>query len=164
MSVCVCVYVCTCDVCVCACGYLLVPTISSMCQHSHTHYATHPYTHTLLHTHPHMQPHTKAPTRVGSPTPRDTHTHNPPSPVCVNTLQIVILPLAHTSTHPHVHTPTHPHTHTPTHPQTNTSTHPHLVTAFNNDWLSHKYNNGSSISMSRSARKNAANSGRFRPI
>ena len=37
----------------------------------------------------------------------------------------------------------------------------HLVTAFNNDSLSHKYSNGSSISVSRSARKNAANSGRF---
>ena len=37
----------------------------------------------------------------------------------------------------------------------------HLFTAFNNDWLSHKYSNGSSISVSRSARKNAANSGRF---
>jgi len=37
----------------------------------------------------------------------------------------------------------------------------HLLTAFNNDWLSHKYSNGSSISVSRSARKNAANSGRF---
>ena len=34
----------------------------------------------------------------------------------------------------------------------------HLLTAFNNDWLSHKYSNGSSISVSRSARKNAANS------
>ena len=37
----------------------------------------------------------------------------------------------------------------------------HLVTAFNNDWLSHKYSNGSSISVSRSASRNAANSGRF---
>jgi len=37
----------------------------------------------------------------------------------------------------------------------------HLLTAFNNDWLSHKYSNGSSISVSRSARKNSANSGWF---
>jgi len=29
----------------------------------------------------------------------------------------------------------------------------HLLTAFNNDWLSHKYSNGSSISVSRSASK-----------
>jgi len=32
----------------------------------------------------------------------------------------------------------------------------HLLTAFNNDWLPHKYSNGSSISVSRSASKNAA--------
>ena len=38
---------------------------------------------------------------------------------------------------------------------------PHLLTAFNNDWLPHKYNNCSSISMSRSASKSAANLGRF---
>jgi len=37
----------------------------------------------------------------------------------------------------------------------------HLLTAFNNHWLSHKYSNGSSISVSRSASKNAASSGRF---
>jgi len=37
----------------------------------------------------------------------------------------------------------------------------HLVTASYNDWLSHKYSNSSSISVSRSDRKNAANSGRF---
>jgi len=37
----------------------------------------------------------------------------------------------------------------------------HLLTAFNNDWLSHKYSNVSSISVSRSASTNAANSGRF---
>jgi len=37
----------------------------------------------------------------------------------------------------------------------------HLVPAFNNDWLSHNYSNGSSISVSQSARKNAANSDRF---
>jgi len=37
----------------------------------------------------------------------------------------------------------------------------HLVTAFNNDRLSHKYSNGSLISVSWSASKNAANSGRF---
>ena len=37
----------------------------------------------------------------------------------------------------------------------------HRLTAFNSDWLSLKYSNGSSISVSRSARKNAANSGRF---
>jgi len=37
----------------------------------------------------------------------------------------------------------------------------HILTAFNNDWSSHKYSNGSSISVSRSASKNAANSGRF---
>jgi len=37
----------------------------------------------------------------------------------------------------------------------------HLLTAFNNDWLSHKYSNGSSISVSRSASKNAADSGWF---
>jgi len=36
----------------------------------------------------------------------------------------------------------------------------HLLTSFNNDWLSHKYSNGSSISVSRSARKHC----RFRPI
>ena len=35
------------------------------------------------------------------------------------------------------------------------------MAAFNNDWLSHKNSNGSSISVSQSARKNAANSGRF---
>ena len=37
----------------------------------------------------------------------------------------------------------------------------HLLTAFNNDWLSHKYSYGSSICVSRSVSKNAANSGRF---
>jgi len=37
----------------------------------------------------------------------------------------------------------------------------HLVTVFNNDWLSHRYSNGSSIGVSRSARKNAANSDWF---
>ena len=37
----------------------------------------------------------------------------------------------------------------------------HLLTAFNNDWLSHKYRNGSSISVSQSASKHAANLGRF---
>jgi len=37
----------------------------------------------------------------------------------------------------------------------------HQLTAFNNDWLSHKYSNGSSIGLSRSASKNATNSGRF---
>ena len=34
----------------------------------------------------------------------------------------------------------------------------HLLTAFNNDWFSNKYSIGSSISVSRSASKNAANS------
>jgi len=37
----------------------------------------------------------------------------------------------------------------------------HLLTAFNNDWLSHKYSNGTSISVSLSASKNDANVGRF---
>ena len=37
----------------------------------------------------------------------------------------------------------------------------HLLAAFSNNWLSHKYSNGSSISVSRRASKNAANSGRF---
>ena len=37
----------------------------------------------------------------------------------------------------------------------------HQLTAFNNDWLSHKYSNGSFISVSQSASKNAANSIRF---
>ena len=37
----------------------------------------------------------------------------------------------------------------------------HLLTAFKNDWLSHKYSNSNSISVSRSTRKNAANSGWF---
>jgi len=35
------------------------------------------------------------------------------------------------------------------------------LTAFNNDWLSHKYSYGSSINVPRSAGKTAANSGRF---
>ena len=38
----------------------------------------------------------------------------------------------------------------------------HLLIAFNNDWLSHKYSNGFSISMSQSAGKNTANSGCFK--
>jgi len=37
----------------------------------------------------------------------------------------------------------------------------HLVTAFNHDWFLRKYSNGSSIGISRSASKNAANSGWF---
>jgi len=37
----------------------------------------------------------------------------------------------------------------------------HLFTAFKNDWLSHKYSNGSSIGVTRSASKKTANSGRF---
>ena len=37
----------------------------------------------------------------------------------------------------------------------------HLLTAFNNAWWSHKYSNSTSISVSRSASKNDANSGRF---
>ena len=37
----------------------------------------------------------------------------------------------------------------------------HLLTAFNNDWLSHKYSNSSSIGVSRSASKYIANSGQF---
>ena len=37
----------------------------------------------------------------------------------------------------------------------------YLLTAFNNDWFSYKYSNGSSISVSRSASKNTANSGRL---
>ena len=37
----------------------------------------------------------------------------------------------------------------------------HLLTAFNNDWLSHKYSSGSSLNVSQSASKNAANSDRF---
>ena len=36
------------------------------------------------------------------------------------------------------------------------------VNAFNNDWLSHKYSNGSSIIVSRNTSNNAANSGRFK--
>jgi len=39
--------------------------------------------------------------------------------------------------------------------------HIYVLTAFNNDWLSQKCSIGSSISVSRSASKNAANSGRF---
>jgi len=37
----------------------------------------------------------------------------------------------------------------------------HLLPVLNKDWLSHKYSNGSFISVSRSASKNAANSGWF---
>jgi len=37
----------------------------------------------------------------------------------------------------------------------------HILTAFNNDRLSYKYSNGSSIGVSRSASSNAANSSRF---
>ena len=37
----------------------------------------------------------------------------------------------------------------------------HQLTAFTNGCLSHKYSNGSSISVSRSASQNAANSGQF---